>query len=72
MNKLIVLPGGDLRESAKFARLRNAALGLDVDDCPECDGEGFIDGDCFEDTCCCADPIASHGIKPCPFCGGRR
>ena len=38
------------------------------DECGECGGEGWIDNDCFEDTCCCADPVASHGIRPCPLC----
>lgn len=34
-------------------------------ECPECGGEGFIEDDCFEDTCCCADP---HDIVPCKTC----
>ena len=38
------------------------------DDCSECGGDGFIENDCFEDTCCCADPLTSHGISPCPVC----
>ena len=42
--------------------------GQDID-CPECGGEGFIVDDCDEDTCCCADPSASHGLIPCPLCG---
>lgn len=37
--------------------------------CPTCDGEGFIVADCFEDTCCCADPEIEHGSLPCPTCG---
>lgn len=42
--------------------------------CCECGGEGFIVDDCFEDTCCCADPETEHGIIPCPHCnaGGSR
>ena len=39
----------------------------DEEDCAECGGEGFIENDCFEDTCCCAD-TASHGFRPCPNC----
>ena len=39
--------------------------------CPDCGGDGWVDGDCFEDTCCCADPVASHGVVKCPTCGGR-
>lgn len=34
-------------------------------DCPECGGEGFIEDDCDEDTCCCAEP---HEMIPCPTC----
>ena len=40
------------------------------DGCYECGGEGFIVDDCFEDTCCCADPELQHGLIPCPVCGG--
>jgi hypothetical protein len=36
--------------------------------CHECDDEGWILDDCFEDTCCCADPEVSHGYIPCPVC----
>ncbi len=44
----------------------------DFDDvCYECGGEGYVEGHCFEDTCCCADPVASHGIVRCPVCRGR-
>lgn len=49
--------------------------GFDADDteedCYECGGEGFIVDDCFEDTCCCADPDTEHGIIPCPQCNPR-
>lgn len=38
------------------------------DECPDCGGDGFIENDCFEDTCCCLDPEASHGFRPCPTC----
>lgn len=34
-------------------------------DCPDCGGEGFIEADCDEDTCCCAEP---HDLIPCPTC----
>ena len=40
----------------------------DEKECGECGGEGWITGDCFEDTCCCADPEAEHGVIPCPLC----
>lgn len=36
--------------------------------CYECGGEGWIVADCFEDTCCCADPVESHGLVRCPLC----
>ena len=41
------------------------------DDCYECGGEGWIVDDCFEDTCCCADPDCEHGIIPCPLCNPK-
>ena len=41
------------------------------EDCPECGGEGFIEDECFEDTCCCADPATEHGLITCPMCGGK-
>ena len=37
-------------------------------DCYECGGQGWVTADCFEDTCCCADPESQHGIEPCPLC----
>lgn len=40
----------------------------DDEECYECGGEGFVVDDCFEDTCCCADPETEHGIIPCPNC----
>lgn len=43
---------------------------FDDDECPQCGGEGYVDNECFEDTCCCADPIKEHGFRPCPLCGG--
>jgi hypothetical protein len=45
-----------------------AAHEIELEDCYECGGEGFIENDCFEDTCCCADPETSHGLRPCPVC----
>lgn len=41
------------------------------EDCFECGGEGWVTADCFEDTCCCADPELEHGIIPCPNCNPR-
>ena len=35
------------------------------DECGDCGGEGWVEGDCFEDTCCCADPEKSHGLVRC-------
>lgn len=40
----------------------------DLESCPDCDGEGFILDECFEDTCCCAEPELEHDIIPCPTC----
>lgn len=40
----------------------------DDEDCHECGGKGWIVDDCFEDTCCCADPEIEHGLIPCPLC----
>lgn len=36
-------------------------------ECPDCDGEGMVEGDCFEDTCCCAEP---HELEDCTTCQG--
>jgi hypothetical protein len=41
------------------------------EDCVECGGDGWITDDCFEDTCCCADPETSHGMIPCPNCNPK-
>ena len=41
------------------------------DECSECGGEGWIVDDCFEDTCCCADPETEHDIIPCPVCNAK-
>jgi hypothetical protein len=43
----------------------------DFEECPECGGEGWVVADCFEDTCCCADPELQHGMERCPVCGRR-
>jgi hypothetical protein len=40
----------------------------DGDECYECGGEGIVLDDCFEDTCCCADPETEHDMVPCPVC----
>lgn len=45
---------------------------IEEDDCSTCGGDGLIERDCFEDTCCCADPIASHGLRRCPDCNSGR
>jgi hypothetical protein len=42
----------------------------DDDECYECGGDGYVLANCFEDTCCCADPETSHGYIKCPFCRG--
>lgn len=39
-----------------------------ADGCYRCDGAGMIPADCFEDTCCCADPELAHDMMPCPVC----
>jgi hypothetical protein len=41
------------------------------DGCYECGGEGYVLADCFEDTCCCADPESQHGYIVCPVCRGK-
>lgn len=38
---------------------------VELEECGECSGEGWVTADCFEDTCCCADPEQSHGIVRC-------
>ena len=45
-------------------KMDNAADEFDQE-CGECGGEGYILADCFEDTCCCADPETSHGMVRC-------
>ena len=39
-------------------------------ECPHCGGEGYVLGDCFEDTCCCADPDTAHDTVACEYCEG--
>ena len=68
--------GGDAGEAGKVEMtkmiLENGDLTEDfMEDCPDCDGYGYVEGDCFEDTCCCADPLTSHGLVKCETCGGR-
>ena len=36
-------------------------------DCSQCDGDGWVEGDCGEDTCCCVD---DHDLIPCQHCHG--
>ena len=40
-------------------------------ECWACGGEGFVLGDCGEDTCCCADPETQHPMVRCETCGGK-
>jgi len=47
----------------------NALDGVWVD-CPHCD-DGAVLNDCFEDSCCCVDPVAEHGFRDCEVCGGK-
>ena len=37
-------------------------------DCTNCGGEGMVDHDCGEDTCCCASPEEN---VPCDICAGE-
>lgn len=37
----------------------------DGEGCCECGGEGWIEADCDEDTCCCLEP---HEMIPCSLC----
>ena len=39
-------------------------------ECGECEGEGRIENECFEDTCCCVDTL-EHGDKVCGECKGK-
>lgn len=41
------------------------------DECYQCGGEGWITAECFEDTCCCANPEEDHELIPCPVCSRR-
>ncbi len=38
-----------------------------TDECEMCSGEGYVDHDCGEDTCCCLDP---DNNVPCGYCHG--
>jgi hypothetical protein len=42
----------------------------EVESCPDCHGEGYVLADCFEDSCCCANPEEDHDLVPCATCGG--
>lgn len=46
-----------------------AAYGDETDECWNCGGEGFIDGDCTcgEDCCCCLEPEP----PVCDVCEGK-
>jgi len=37
-------------------------------ECYECGGDGWVVDQCDEDSCCCEDPEASHGLVPCSVC----
>ena len=39
------------------------------DECYECHGDGVVFAECFEDSCCCANPEQDHNVIPCPVCG---
>ena len=57
--------------------MKNTQCPVDFDDmyeeCFECNGEGWILDDCFEDTCFCLNPEEDHDLIPCPVCnpGGK-
>jgi hypothetical protein len=59
-------PGGNVTDS------RQDESGADDDEwgepCWECGDEGYVLSDCFDDSCCCADPETEHGYEPCPVC----
>lgn len=38
--------------------------------CWECEGMGLVVDECFEDTCCCADPQNEHDTVFCRTCQG--
>ena len=38
------------------------------DECGLCGGDGWVTGDCGEDTCCCLDPESAHGLVRCHLC----
>ena len=40
----------------------------EMDGCWNCGGDGYVLADCFEDTCCCADPELEHDLIPCQYC----
>lgn len=38
-------------------------------DCPDCDGAGFVDHDCGEDTCVCRNPEPNVACDGCDGTG---
>ena len=40
----------------------------EYDSCPQCDDEGYVVAECFEDTCNCLDPELEHDLIPCSLC----
>lgn len=41
---------------------------LAFEPCDSCGGEGYVEGDCFEDTCCC---LGEHDYVACDQCLGK-
>lgn len=33
--------------------------------------DGYVEGECGEDSCCCVDPQLEHGLVMCSACRGR-
>lgn len=63
----------DRRMSQDLDRYITGNYGEDEfgEECGECGGEGWVVADCFEDTCCCADPELEHGMVRCD-CNPRK
>ena len=38
--------------------------------CFDCEDSGYVLGDCFEDTCACAEPELEHDMIRCETCLG--
>ena len=67
---------GAVRPYEEELAMSGYRFGIDEDEaddgpCPDCDGDGFIEAECFEDSCCCARPDMEHGYRPCPTCVER-